>query len=222
MQFLICIFIILLATAGTPTLLCSDGSGSACTMAEGENPTSCQWQYKFSYCWGITSIWETNDRGFWDILICVGVPQVLSEPSSLGLCGNVVRGLFCSGLCLLLVPQNGPWYVLVSMAHGIYPWRPLHYMYCSHTEVNLFWAAHQVHHSSQDYTLSTALRQSVLQRFTSWVSCNTMQPLCIEAVPVDYILHSFSTYLWHWQFPPQRTLYTSSLTCSTSFWFTQR
>ncbi len=36
-------------------------------------------------------------------------------------------------------------------------------------EVNLFWAAHQVHHSSQDYTLSTALRQSVMQRFSSWV-----------------------------------------------------
>ena len=37
-------------------------------------------------------------------------------------------------------------------------------------EVNLFWAAHQVHHSSEDYTLSTALRQSAVQRFNSWVS----------------------------------------------------
>ena len=36
-------------------------------------------------------------------------------------------------------------------------------------EVNLFWAAHQVHHSSEDYTLSTALRQSAVQRFNSWV-----------------------------------------------------
>lgn len=36
-------------------------------------------------------------------------------------------------------------------------------------EVNLFWAAHQAHHSSEDYTLSTALRQSAMQRFTSWV-----------------------------------------------------
>ena len=31
------------------------------------------------------------------------------------------------------------------------------------------WAAHQVHHSSEDYNLSTALRQSVLQRYNSWV-----------------------------------------------------
>ena len=37
------------------------------------------------------------------------------------------------------------------------------------SEVNLFWAAHQVHHSSEEYNLSTALRQSVLQRFTSFV-----------------------------------------------------
>lgn len=31
------------------------------------------------------------------------------------------------------------------------------------------WAAHQVHHSSEDYNLTTALRQSVLQMYTSWV-----------------------------------------------------
>lgn len=36
-------------------------------------------------------------------------------------------------------------------------------------EVNLFWMAHQVHHSSEEYNLSTALRQSMMQRFTSWV-----------------------------------------------------
>ncbi|CAI8054683.1 Alkylglycerol monooxygenase [Geodia barretti] len=37
-------------------------------------------------------------------------------------------------------------------------------------EVNLFWAAHQTHHSSEDYTLSTALRQSTCQVFTSMVN----------------------------------------------------
>ncbi len=31
------------------------------------------------------------------------------------------------------------------------------------------WAAHQVHHSSEDYNLSTAIRQSVVQRYSSWV-----------------------------------------------------
>uniref|UniRef100_A0A8B9EUH8 Alkylglycerol monooxygenase n=1 Tax=Anser cygnoides TaxID=8845 RepID=A0A8B9EUH8_ANSCY len=36
-------------------------------------------------------------------------------------------------------------------------------------EVNILWAAHQVHHSSEDYNLFTALRQSVLQKYTSWM-----------------------------------------------------
>uniref|UniRef100_A0A8C3PBU9 Alkylglycerol monooxygenase n=1 Tax=Chrysemys picta bellii TaxID=8478 RepID=A0A8C3PBU9_CHRPI len=43
-------------------------------------------------------------------------------------------------------------------------------------EVNILWAAHQVHHSSEAYNLSTALRQSVLQRYASWV-VNTLGPL---------------------------------------------
>ena len=37
-------------------------------------------------------------------------------------------------------------------------------------EVNFMWAAHQVHHSSEDYNLTTALRQSAMQRYNSWVS----------------------------------------------------
>ncbi|KAM9304692.1 alkylglycerol monooxygenase [Morus bassanus] len=36
-------------------------------------------------------------------------------------------------------------------------------------EVNILWAAHQVHHSSEDYNLFTALRQSLLQKYTSWI-----------------------------------------------------
>lgn len=36
-------------------------------------------------------------------------------------------------------------------------------------EINFMWAGHQVHHSSEDYNLNTALRQSVLQRYSSWV-----------------------------------------------------
>ena len=37
-------------------------------------------------------------------------------------------------------------------------------------EVNLLWAAHQVHHSSEDYNMTTALRQSAFQTFGGWVS----------------------------------------------------
>ena len=37
-------------------------------------------------------------------------------------------------------------------------------------EVNLLWAAHQVHHSAEEYNLTTALRQSAFQTFGGWVS----------------------------------------------------
>jgi len=36
---------------------------------------------------------------------------------------------------------------------------------CNH-ERHLFWAGHRVHHTGEDYNLATALRQSLLQRFT--------------------------------------------------------
>lgn len=43
------------------------------------------------------------------------------------------------------------------------------------------WAAHQVHHSSEYYNLTTALRQSVLQIYTSWVTPPvTLQDTCIK------------------------------------------
>jgi len=35
-------------------------------------------------------------------------------------------------------------------------------------EVNVLWAAHQVHHSSEEYNLTTALRQSAFQTFGAW------------------------------------------------------
>ena len=36
-------------------------------------------------------------------------------------------------------------------------------------EVNILWSQHQVHHSSEEYNLSTALRQGVVQRWATWV-----------------------------------------------------
>jgi alkylglycerol monooxygenase len=55
-----------------------------------------------------------------------------------------------------------PWaiaFVYVDVAY--YGWHRL-----SH-EVNFLWAAHAVHHQSEDYNLAVALRQSVLTSFTS-------------------------------------------------------
>ena len=35
-------------------------------------------------------------------------------------------------------------------------------------EISVLWAAHQVHHSSEEYNLTTALRQSVFQGLGGW------------------------------------------------------
>nr|XP_020855695.1 alkylglycerol monooxygenase isoform X4 [Phascolarctos cinereus] len=53
-------------------------------------------------------------------------------------------------------------------------------------EVNIMWAAHQTHHSSEAYNLSTALRQSALQVYTSWIFyC----PLALIIPPPVYAVH---------------------------------
>jgi len=53
-------------------------------------------------------------------------------------------------------------------------------------EVNWMWAAHQVHHSSEDYNLTTALRQSVLQRFSSWMF---YLPMAFFVPPAIFVVH---------------------------------
>jgi sterol desaturase/sphingolipid hydroxylase (fatty acid hydroxylase superfamily) len=50
---------------------------------------------------------------------------------------------------------------------------------CGH-EVNLLWAAHQVHHSSERYNLTTALRQSATGAFGTWPF---YLPMAIAGVP---------------------------------------
>ena len=51
---------------------------------------------------------------------------------------------------------------------------------CGH-EVNLLWAAHVVHHSSEDYNLSTALRQSSTNQVFYWLF---YLPMAIVGIPV--------------------------------------
>lgn len=53
-------------------------------------------------------------------------------------------------------------------------------------EVAFMWAAHQVHHSSEYYNLSTALRQSLTQPFTSWIF---YMPLALAVPPSIFAVH---------------------------------
>ncbi|KAM3872984.1 alkylglycerol monooxygenase [Diretmus argenteus] len=53
-------------------------------------------------------------------------------------------------------------------------------------EVAFLWAAHQVHHSSEYYNLTTALRQSLTQQFTSWVF---YLPMALAVPPSVFAVH---------------------------------
>ncbi|KAF1406321.1 Alkylglycerol monooxygenase, partial [Spheniscus humboldti] len=67
---------------------------------------------------------------------------------------------------LFELPWDSPWTWYLTLLGVDFAY------YCFHRishEVNILWAAHQVHHSSEDYNLFTALRQSVLQKYTSWI-----------------------------------------------------
>jgi len=52
-------------------------------------------------------------------------------------------------------------------------------------EVAIGWAVHQVHHSSEEYNLSTALRQSIFQKF---FSIGFHLPLALIGVPLPILL----------------------------------
>ena len=64
-------------------------------------------------------------------------------------------------------------------------------------EVNFLWAAHVVHHQSEDYNLAVALRQAVL---TSWTSLVFYLPLALLGVPplVFASTLAFSTLYQFW------------------------
>jgi len=53
-------------------------------------------------------------------------------------------------------------------------------------ELNILWAAHQVHHSSEDYNMTTALRQSLMQGFGSMPF---YLPLAFFIPPTQTIVH---------------------------------
>jgi sterol desaturase/sphingolipid hydroxylase (fatty acid hydroxylase superfamily) len=64
-------------------------------------------------------------------------------------------------------------------------------------EVNVLWAAHIVHHQSEDYNLAVALRQSVLTSFTSLPFYTPLALLGVPVVPFATV-HAFSTLYQFW------------------------
>ncbi|KYQ91885.1 SUR2-type hydroxylase/desaturase catalytic region-containing protein [Tieghemostelium lacteum] len=63
-------------------------------------------------------------------------------------------------------------------------------------EINFIWATHVTHHSSEKYNLSTALRQSVWQIYTSWIF---FVPIGLFIPPKIYFFHKqFNTIYQFW------------------------
>jgi sterol desaturase/sphingolipid hydroxylase (fatty acid hydroxylase superfamily) len=72
------------------------------------------------------------------------------------------------------------WIVLMILVDHQYYW----FHRASH-RVNVFWATHVVHHQSEEYNLSTALRQSALQGFVSVIF---YWPIALLGVPLSMFI----------------------------------
>ncbi|XP_074599430.1 alkylglycerol monooxygenase isoform X3 [Brevipalpus obovatus] len=80
------------------------------------------------------------------------------------------------------LPWDSPWvwyFCFIFIDFGFY-WahRIAH-------EIHFIWAIHQNHHSGEDFTLTGALRQAVLQPFTAWF---TYWPLALCGIPPPIFL----------------------------------
>ncbi|CAH1251063.1 AGMO [Branchiostoma lanceolatum] len=84
---------------------------------------------------------------------------------------------------LVDLPWDSPvtWWTAFILVEFTYYW--LHRM--SH-EVNIMWASHQVHHSSEDYNLTTALRQSSTQKVLTFLF---QLPAALLVPPAAYSAH---------------------------------
>jgi sterol desaturase/sphingolipid hydroxylase (fatty acid hydroxylase superfamily) len=93
---------------------------------------------------------------------------------------------------VLTLPPLVAWVLAFVAVDFLYYW----WHRLSH-EVNFLWAAHVVHHQSEDYNLAVALRQAVL---TSWTSLPFYLPLALLGVPtiVFATIYSFSTLYQFW------------------------
>lgn len=88
------------------------------------------------------------------------------------------------------LPWNSAWtYVFMLLfVDMMYYWnhRAAH-------EVNVFWIAHATHHSSEEYNLTTALRQSMFLKFTNWIF---YMPLALFVRPSIFMVHSHMNLLY--------------------------
>ena len=116
--------------------------------------------------------------GHWRIQLFLPVPEWKS--------GNPFAG---PGVDLALL---GSWTVVFLLDDFAYYW-----MHRTSHVVNLLWAGHVVHHSSEEFNLTVALRQSSLHGLMSWLF---YMPLAFLGVPVTMwlICHALNLVYQFW------------------------
>ena len=98
--------------------------------------------------------------------------------SMLKLVSVVVYALVLAQVAVITwdVKQPAVWILAFFMYDFFYYWA-----HRSGHEVNLLWSAHVIHHSSEDFNLSTALRQSSTNQVFYWIF---YLPMAIAGIPV--------------------------------------
>lgn len=94
---------------------------------------------------------------------------------------------------LMDIPNNWATYILLFLLIDL-----LYYWFHRYShEINTFWGAHVVHHQSEEYNLSVALRQSAFQGFFSSVFYLPLAILGFDPVPFA-IIGTFQTLYQFW------------------------
>ena len=113
--------------------------------------------------------------------------------------GVMMKGLFFLGYLYLyenrVYTMGNTWWVWVLLFLGVdffYYW----FHRASH-EVNALWAAHIVHHQSEDYNLSVALRQSWFQGWFSWAFYLPLAVIGFDPI-MFAAMSSFNTLYQFW------------------------
>lgn len=120
-----------------------------------------------------------------------------------GVFGRVLRiGLYTwahGHVALLSLPASEPWVWLLALVlyDLCYYWNHRLGHTCA-----LFWAAHVVHHQSEDYNLSTALRQPATAFLTGWIFYLPMAvlgvpPLVFASVALIDLLYQYWVHTQH-------------------------
>ncbi|XP_047499113.1 alkylglycerol monooxygenase-like [Penaeus chinensis] len=124
-----------------------------------------------------------------DIVTCLENRQVISRFASETALLVGYEWLYKYRLFDLPWDSAASWWIAFFMVDFVYYW-----VHRANHEINLLWAAHQVHHSSEDYTLPTGLRLSMFQRLTYF---GFYQPLALLGLPISSVMvHLGLNYLF--------------------------